>query len=93
VLLISTDVNAREKLAKFLLGRFQLPTSVASLQAVLQDLMFSSGMNYTCWFMRGICLLRGLDYSWFLCGVCLIIGLVCNCLVVFGVCYRTAKDW
>ena len=30
----------------------------------------SSGLNYSCWFLCGICLLRELDCSWFVFGVC-----------------------
>jgi hypothetical protein len=58
-------------------GRFlwQLAALVASPQASWWDqLVDSLGMNYSCWFMCGVCLLRELDWS---------------CWFIFGVCYRT----
>jgi hypothetical protein len=37
----------------------------------LANLAVSSGLNYRCWFIFGVSLLRGLDCSfWFVSGVC-----------------------
>jgi hypothetical protein len=46
----------------------------------LASLVVSSGLNYSCWFVPGVCLPRGLDSGCqFLCCICLHRGLVCSC--------------
>jgi hypothetical protein len=51
---------------------FEVPTAACLFYCWLVSLVVLSGLNYSCWFVPGVCLPRGLDSScWFMCGDCL----------------------
>jgi hypothetical protein len=59
----------------------------------LVSMEISSGLNYSCWFMPGVCLLWGLDCNCpFMPGVCPPTGMICSCWILFDACCGTTAE-